>query len=156
MFYHNLVLLVPELTKFRRVLDRSILEALIGKRKSVEDLRPDYFHYCDATRLAIHGEFDENPNHEQDLRRLKEIAHCAGIGVDRVFYFRIQAHLDTPHRALCKREVRRGMGFFVLTDEGKRFLKEVAVYLQDCIKKMNRGDLPPPLSRSGKPFIKQF
>jgi len=50
--------------------------------------------------MALHGEFDEN---EDDHDRLRKIAHYAGCGWERTYYFRIMAHIGDPERALLKK-----------------------------------------------------
>ena len=140
-FYHELVKLVPELTWLRRVLDESVLSKLVGKIKSLEDPRPDYFHLNAATNIGLHGEFDEGENHEEDDGRLRVIASHAGCGAERVYYFRVKGHLGTP-AALCKRVIQKGMAYYQTTAEGKRVLEEVAAYVRWCIERMQEGKPP--------------
>ena len=141
VFYHELVKLVPELASLRRVLDESVLSKLVGKTKSMHDPRPDYFHFNEATNIGLHGEFDETDEHEEDEGRLRVIAHHAGCGVERVYYFRVKGRLGKPE-ALCKRIINKGMAYYQTTAEGKRVLEEVAAYVRWCIERMHEGKPP--------------
>jgi len=78
VFYYELVKMVPRLALFRRVLDETVLAKLLGKIQSVKDPRPDYFHLNEESNMALHGEFDETDDHEEDEERLRVIAHHAG------------------------------------------------------------------------------
>ena len=51
-------------------LDQTVLSALFGKPKDVSDRRPDYFHLHPNGTMALHGEFDEKGDHEDDHNRL--------------------------------------------------------------------------------------
>jgi hypothetical protein len=150
VFYHELVKLVPELASFRRVLDETVLSKLLGKAKSVEDRRPDYFHLDAETNVGLHGEFDEKDDHEKDERRLQEIAHCAGCGADRTYYFRVKGHLGTP-QALCERIIRKHIVYYRMTDVGMRVVAEVAAYVRWCIERMRTGE--PPSSEQGEDVL---
>lgn len=141
VFYHELVKMVPELTTLRRALDESVLSKLLGKRKGIEDPRPDYFHLNEATNIGLHGEFDETDDHEEDERRLRVIAHHAGCGANRVYYFRVKGRLGTP-AALCKRVVWKDMAYYQMTQRGREVLAEVAGYVRWCIERM-KTDEPP-------------
>jgi hypothetical protein len=123
------------------VLDETVLAKLLGKTKSVEDFRPDYFHLDEETNLALHGEFDERDGHEENEERLRVIAHHAGCGVDRVYYFRVKGHLGTP-RALCKRITRKDIVYYRMTQHGMRVLGEVAAFVRECLECMSEGLLP--------------
>lgn len=41
------------------MLDDSVLSKLVGKSRSLEDSRPDYYHLNEATNIALHGEIHE-------------------------------------------------------------------------------------------------
>ncbi len=131
VFYYELVKLVPELASLRRVLDESVLSKLVGKSKSLEDPRPDYFHLNEDTNIGLHGEFDETDDHEEDAGRLRVIAHHAGCGDERVYYFRVKARLGTPE-AVCERVVRRDVAYYRLTERGRAVLAEVAGFVRWC------------------------
>lgn len=145
VFYHELVKLVPQLTSLRRVLDESVLSKLLGKTKSLEDPRPDYFHLNEVTNIALHGEFDEKDDHEEDERRLRVIAHHAGCSADRVYYFRVKACLGRP-QALCQRVLRKEMAYYQMTERGREVLEEVANYVRWCLERMDAGEPPSPSS----------
>jgi hypothetical protein len=141
VFYHELVKLVPELTTLRRALDESVLSKLVGKTKSLEDKRPDYFHLNETTNIGLHGEFDETDKHEDDRSRLRVIAHHAGCGPHRVYYFRVKARLETPD-ALCKRVVRNNTVYYQMTERGRDVLAKLAVFVRQSVYKMEAG-VPP-------------
>ena len=104
VFYYELVKLVPALTSLRRVLDQPVLSKLVGKAKCMEDPRPDYFHFDSKTNIALHGEFDEQDDHEESMERLRVIAHHAGCG-DRV---ESRERQDLEGRRFAVRGGRRG------------------------------------------------
>lgn len=148
VFYYELVKLVPKLIRLRRVLDESVLSKLIGKTKSLEDPRPDYFHLYPDTNIGLHGEFDEYEGHEEDADRLRKIAHHAGC--HHVYYFRVKGHLHTP-QAVCRRVVKHNVAYYVMTDRGRDVLREVALYVEECVESMYNGKPPPENT-----FIKIF
>jgi len=140
--YYELVKKVPKLTTLKRVLDETVLAALFSKTKNMEDRRPDYFHYYAQTNMALHGEFDEDSKHEDDHDRLREIAHHAGCGWERTYYFRIMAHIDKPERALFKKLTNEFGGYYVITPRGKIILDQVAEYVTECLDRMEVGVMP--------------
>ena len=140
--YYELVKKVPRLTLLKRVLDETVLAALFSKTKNMEDRRPDYFHYYAQTNMALHGEFDEKNEHEDDHDRLREIAHDAGCGWERTYYFRIMAHLDNPEKALFKRTKNEFGGYYVITPRGLDVLDQVAAYVTECLDRMEAGVMP--------------
>jgi hypothetical protein len=92
VFYHALCLLVPELQLSQRVLDESILKKQQGKQKSMEDSRPDYYHYFGHDKhggFCLHGEYDETPDHEDCDDRLSVIAAAANVPLAKTFVFRV-------------------------------------------------------------------
>jgi hypothetical protein len=153
VFYHELVKLVPELARLRRVLDETVLSKLLGKTKSLEDPRPDYFHLNETTNIGLHGEFDETDNHE-DAGRLRVIAHHAGCGVARVYYFRVKGRLGTPE-AVCNRIIKKDVACYRLTERGRDVLAEVAGYVRLCVSQMEAG-VPPPASSGRDVDIRRF
>jgi hypothetical protein len=140
--YYELVKKVPRLTTLKRVLDETVLAALFSKTKNMEDKRPDYFHLYPKTNMALHGEFDENDQHEDDHNRLREIAHHAGCGWERTYYFRIMAHIDKPELALFKRMTNEFGGYYAMTPRGLAVLDEVAEYVTECLDRMEAGAMP--------------
>ena len=146
-FYYELVKLVPELTQLRRVLDESVLSRLLGKSKTVDEPRPDYFHLHPQTNIALHGEFDENDGHEESIDRLRKIAHHAGC--NRVYYFRVRGHIGTS-QAVCRRVIQQDVAYYIVTQRGRKVLQDVARYAKMCVKCMYAG-IPP----SGM-FIQKF
>ena len=124
-----------------------MLAKLLGKTKSVKDPRPDYFHLNEETNnnnnnnMALHGEFDETDDHEEDEERLRVIAHHAGCGANRVYYFRVKARLGTP-RAVCERIMKKDLVYYQMTQHGIRVLQNVAAYVRECLDRMSAGQLP--------------
>ena len=140
--YYELVKKVPRLTALKRVLDETVLAALFSKTKNMEDRRPDYFHFYPNTNMALHGEFDENNQHEDDHDRLREIAHHAGCGWERTYYFRIMAHIGNPKRALFTRRTNEHGRYYVITPLGLVVLDQVAAYVTECLDRMEAGVMP--------------
>jgi hypothetical protein len=140
--YYELVKKVPELTLLKRVLDETVLAALFGKTKNMKDYRPDYFHLYGNTNMALHGEFDEKNEHEDDHDRLRTIAHHAGCGWERTYYFRIMAHIDNPDLALFKKLENDYGGYYVITPRGEVVLDQVAAYVRECLDRMKAGVMP--------------
>lgn len=156
LIYHELVKLVPELKTFRRALDQSVLSKIIGKQKDLTDPRPDYYHYHDATNMALHGELDETTDHEDSDQRLSVIAHHAGCGLNRTYVFRINAQLYTVEKAMCRRVLlsNHGIVYYRMTEHGLSILEDVAMYLKQCIGYMKSGVVPD--GSSERPFKKYF
>jgi hypothetical protein len=135
------------------VLDESVLAKLIGKTKSMEDPRPDYYHFDESTNMALHGEFDENDDHEECEKRLRIIAHHAGCGSERTFYFRVKARLGTSE-ALCQKVINKHVVYYRLTCRGMEVLAEVAGYAQYCVDQMRANR--PPSHDGGRLDVKRF
>jgi hypothetical protein len=108
----------------------------------MEDKRPDYFHLNTVTNMALHGEFDEDDTHENDHDRLREIAHHAGCGWERTYYFRVMAHLDNAELALFKRKTNEHGRYYVVTPRGIDVLDQVAAYVTECLDCMEAGVMP--------------
>jgi hypothetical protein len=94
------------------------------------------------TNMALHGEFGENNQHEDDHDRLREIAHHAGCGSERTYYFRIMAHLDDPGKALFKKMTNENGGYYVITPRGEVVLDQMAAYVRECLDRMEAGVMP--------------
>jgi hypothetical protein len=146
IFYNELVLRVPALKTMRRCLDESVLSGIAGMPKKMSDPRPDYFHFDDAARMAIHGEFDETDSHEDDDDRLYRIAHHAGIDRDRIYMFRVLARLDTPD-ALCDRVESKGYVYYKMNTRGLAVVDRVAEYVVGCIERIGMG-MPPDTGKT--------
>ena len=153
--YYALVKRVPRLTTLKRVLDETVLAALFDKTKNMQDRRPDYFHFYPPTNMALHGEFDEDSKHEDDHDRLREIAHHAGCGWERTYYFRIMAHIDKPERALFTKKTNENGKYYAMTKRGFAVLDEVAAYVEECLDNME-ANVMPPKEESGDLPIKWF
>lgn len=143
VFYFELVKKVPRLTTLFRVLDHSVFAKLFNKTKETTDPRPDYFHLNITTNLALHGEFDEDDGHEDNHDRLRKIAHYAGCGPERVYYFRVNACMGTDNALL--RRVKGPQGFYYkMTPMGYSILDKVAEYVETCCDLMDANQPPPP------------
>ena len=92
--------------------------------------------------MALHGEFDEDNKHEDDHDRLREIAHHAGCGWERTYYFRIMAHIGNPERALFKRRTNEHGRYYVITPRGLAVLDQVAAYVTECLDRMEANVMP--------------
>jgi hypothetical protein len=143
-FYHALNLLVPELRDSERFLDSSLLSNGLGKRKSRNDKRPDYYHYFSSGQetiaFALHGEYDETPDHEDDDDRLAtfaEIANCMG----RTYIFRVQAHHHTE-QALCIAKTTKGHTYWSLTPTGVAKAVQVAEMIRMRLEWIKQGLAP--------------
>ena len=110
--------------------------------KNMKEWRPDYFHFYDPTNMALHGEFDEDNRHEDNHDRLREIAHDAGCGWERTYYFRIMAHIDKPEIALFRKLSNEYGGYYVITPRGLVVLDQVAKYVTECLDRMEAGVMP--------------
>jgi len=153
-FYHALCLAVPELRLSERILDQSVLSKCLGKRKSMSDPRPDYFHFFSdfITSLGLHGEYDETADHEDSDERLKVIAEASGCGQENVYVFRVMAHHNTL-RALCTRyTVGKHHTYYKLTEEGKRVVLETALIVRERLTWIGQG-LAPNKERPWKVYI---
>jgi hypothetical protein len=147
-FYHRLNQLVPELRASERVLDESVLR-LAGKRKRAQDERPDYFH-CFGT-FALHGEFDETPEHEDCDERLARIAVQAGCG-GRTYVFRVRGYIGTS-RAVAVRRTTGCHVYYSLTEEGERVVRETAEVVRERLVWIDQGLVPDGSRRPAKTYI---
>jgi hypothetical protein len=128
VFYHALCLFVPGLQLSERVLDESVLKKQQGKHKSNEDPRPDYYYYFgyDQHRgFALHGEYDETPDHEDSDDRLEVVAAAANVPLSKTYFFRVQGnHYST--NAVCRRVSNKDHTYYTLTDKGRSVVAETA------------------------------
>lgn len=149
-FYHELCKLVPELRLCERVLDQGISSQTIGKRKRMDEPRPDYFHYFgDAlTSLGLHGEYDESKDHEDNDDRLEAVSASANC---KSYVFRVCGWHGTD-RAVCRRRVRGDYAYYQITDEGKRVVQETADIVRERLTWIGKG-LPPNKDRSAKVYV---
>jgi hypothetical protein len=148
VFYHKLVLLVPELIDSERALDESVLSRLFGKAKCPGDPRPDYFHYF-PNGLALHGEYDETGEHEDSDMRLRIIEETSGAA--GVYVFRVQGHHYTP-AAVCAKKVNGDYAYYDVTEEGMRVVREVAEAVRQRLQWIAQG-LAPSAERPAKVYI---
>ena len=118
--YFEFVEEVPRLKDLRRALDETIV---FTQDKGAYRLKPDYFHLNETTTIALHSEFNENTQ-EDNRNRLQHIAHEAGCGWEKDFYFRVVAHIDNRALALCKRGSDQYGDCYDITPRGKDMLKE--------------------------------
>jgi hypothetical protein len=153
-FYHALNLLVPELRESERFLDSSLLSNGLGKRKNRNDKRPDYYHYFsdgqEKTAFALHGEYDETPNHEDDDDRVAafaEISKCIG----RTYMFRVQAHHYTE-QALCIPKTNKEHTYWTLTPAGVEKALQVAEVIQERLTWIKQR-LEPSSERPWKTWL---
>lgn len=154
VFYHALVQKVPRLAHLIRVLDEGVLSKLGGKAKSVDELRPDYFHVDPHTFIALHGEFDERCDHEDSDDRLNTIATAADC-VGRTYVFRVAGRLEDPNRALCCRRTKsNGTAYYQMTRQGVRVVEHVAEYIEQCLSWMEQGLYPD--NSAGRPMKMYF
>lgn len=136
-FYHALSLAVPALRLSERVLDTSILAAMLGKRKSMSDRRPDYYHYFSGKKdeaFAILGEFDEKETHEDHDERLRVICDSTNAGFEHTYIFRVQGYMNTSSRPLCIRRTYKEHSYFELTKAGHVVVDKVAKALVQRIE----------------------
>ena len=132
-YYHALCLLVPELRNTERVLDASLLSNGLGKRKSIHDLRPDYYHYFDSgtVKMSIHGEYDETDEHEDSDDRVRTIAEVAGC-LGRTYLIRVKAHHYTK-KTICVRRNNQGHVYWYLTEIGHQSVQKTALLIKTSI-----------------------
>lgn len=117
---------VPGVTGLKRVLNESVVKALFDKTKERADYHPDYFRLNFTTNMALHCEIDETSTNEDDHNRLQEIAHQAGCGWVRTYYFRVMAHLDKDALALFRQKRNQNGKYYVIKSRGKSILDELA------------------------------
>jgi hypothetical protein len=124
----------------------------LGKRKSRNDQRPDYYHYFadGAQAFVLHGEYDETPEHEDDDNRLAMFAEISGC-VGTTYVFRIQARHYTD-KALCVQKTHRQHTYWSLTDAGRAKAKEVAFIIRERLEWIKQGLLPSS-TRSWKVYV---
>jgi hypothetical protein len=149
-FYHKLVLLVPELALSERVLDESVLSKCAGKAKSFSDPRPDYLHYfADGdVQLALAGEYDERPGHEDDDDRLGVIADMCGCGAENMYVFRVLGRHDSD-RAVCVRKIRQQNAYYKVTQEGMSVVRKTAAVVRERLEWIAQGLAPD--DNAGRP-----
>ena len=152
-FYHALCLKVEDLRFSEAALDESVTAKLLGKRKSLQDYRPDYFHvFVDQeVSFGLHGEYDEDRDHEDSEERLVAIADASSCGRDNVYVFRVLGdHYGS--QAVCKRITRKEHTYYTLTPHGERVVEETAAIVQERIAWIRQG-LAPNIDRPRKVYI---
>jgi hypothetical protein len=152
-FYHALCLKVPDLRFSEVALDESVTAKLLGKRKSLHDYRPDYFHlFADKdVAIGIHGEYDEDRDHEDCDERLAAIAEASSCGSDNVYVFRVLGD-HGGSQAVCKRITRKEYTYYTLTSHGVRVVEETAAIVRQRIAWIRQG-LAPNADRPRKVYI---
>ena len=153
IMYHALSLAVPELRQAERVLDTGVEHALEGKRKTVEDLRPDAFHRfsVDEKYMGLHWEYDEREDHEQSEQRLHDIADLAECS-SSTYVIRVQGHHGNPKKETCKRRIiNKNHVYFDITEEGKRVTQETAAKIRKIMAWIKQGLGPD--EAAGRPEI---
>jgi hypothetical protein len=131
-----------------------VISKILGKRKSLNDPRPDYFHvFVDQEiRLAIHGEYDEARDHEDSDERLDAIATASTCGRDNVYVFRVMGD-HGGSQAVCKRvTVNKHHTYYKLTEHGHRIVEETVAVLNERIAWIKQG-LVPSAERERKVYI---
>lgn len=114
-----------------------------GLPKNMKDYRPDYFHVFreGSNPTALLGEFDEDDSHEDCVYRLRDISLMAGIPIERIFVYRINARQGTDD-ALFEMRQRRNVKFAEILDRGENLAKIVVSYLAERIDDIKNGILP--------------
>jgi hypothetical protein len=151
-FYYALCLEVPELMSLTRTLDGSVT----GKRKRVEDVRPDYHHVIvtKGVKFALHGEFDEDETHENCAHRLFQIAGDSSTE-GNTYVFRVQGYKFNSQKTLCRARIYHKVHkYWILTPRGKEVVKEVGVYVRKCLDWMKKGLGPD--EAADRPYVKYF
>lgn len=131
------------------MLDQSVFAKLFDKTKELTGPRPDYFHFNIATNMALHGEFDEDDGHEDSHDRLRKIAHYAGCGSERVYYFLVNACIGTDHALLRRVKCNQGL-YYKMTPIGYGVLDRVVEYVEECCDLMEANQPPPPAAEGGE------
>jgi hypothetical protein len=146
---HALRQRVPALVDLASVFDEDAVAKLCGKAKRLGSLRPDFLAVNQATRIGIHIEIDESPDHEDDNERLS-IIHRSLNMEDRVFVIRIHAHLQDELR-MCTRKTRRdGVVFYQMNDRGNIVVDEVVRWVDVVVGFMKEGLVPNEVDRPWK------
>lgn len=144
-FYHALALRVPEIQSTIRVLDESVIKKLFGKVKSLDDPRPDYYHYISTKKgyFAILGEYDETDKHEDSRSRLKTISDSTEAKWENTYVFRVMANHYTE-QAVCEKiiNIKAGTSYFLLTDFGKSVVEETAKAVKQMFSWIEQGLSP--------------
>ena len=143
--YYTINKLIPEIKSAFQliVLDESVRYKVWGKAKSLSDKRPDYFLLNVYSNMALHIEFDENKDHEEDIDRLVWTAEHSGCGIERVYYIRLKAKIEQKELAWCKRRVVNKNVVYEMTAYGMKRLNEAVVpYIRECIERIKAGILP--------------
>ena len=151
-FYHAVNLLVPDLRNSERILDASLHSNGLGKRKSREDKRPDYYHYFGDGDVAfvLHGEYDETADHEDNDDRLAEFAKTSDC-VGSTYVFRVQGHHGTAN-AVCVRKTHKEHSYWCLTEHGKDIAKQTAAVIAERMEWIKNG-LRPNSERIWKVYL---
>jgi hypothetical protein len=155
-FYHTLCLMVPELSTSERILDGSLalLAHNLGKRKTLNDQRPDYYHsfISNGQTFSLHGEYDETDGHEDDDDRLGLLAEM-GNSVGRTYVFRVQARHYTD-AAVCKRRQHKDNTYYTLTEHGKMVAQQAAEIIRQRLAWIAQGLAPSGTERPWKVYIR--
>ena len=141
-FYHALCKAVPELHRTTRALDTSLLTTQLGKRKSMSDPRPDYYHYIRSGSMAfaIHIEYDENKEHEDCDERLATLANSTDATVERTYVIRVAGHHGDKDHAVCKKyTINKHYTYYKVTQAGKQVVQLVAAAVRERFDWIYRG-----------------
>lgn len=117
--------------------------------KGVGNKRPDIFYkwVVNGQGFAIHIEYDEDSDHEDDTPRLKRIAKEAGCE-GRTYVIRVQGGRNTKN-PLCKVVREEYYKYWKVTDAGKEVCRDVADLVKQRIGWIKQG-LAPDSNRPAK------
>jgi hypothetical protein len=139
------IFLLQVISETTRALDMSLLKDQLGKRKSLSDPRPDYYHYIRNGRIpfALHIEYDEDNAHEDCDDRLDVIANSTDATVDRTYVIRVAGHHREPMKAVCKRYIiNKHYTYYKLTAAGGCVLEATVEAVQQRLHWINQGLAP--------------
>ena len=124
-------------------------ESVIGEAKTLGNRRPDIFYkwVVNGQGFAIHIEYDENSDHEDDTPRLERIAKEAGCE-ERTYVIRVQGGHDTKN-PVCKVVREEYYKYWKVTDAGKEVCRDVADLVKHRIVWIKQG-LAPDSNRPAK------
>lgn len=126
-FLYEMLKLDPSLQNeaSESVFDSSLMPVL-GKQKSFENPRPDYFWFFqhENKRMAIHGEYDEEEGHEKNNERLERLAKISQCGEENTYVFRVHGRRWDKINRIFIPGTSRGNKVFHLSDHGKSVLEE--------------------------------
>ena len=139
--HHEIRKRIPVLMEMPCAIDEDAVAKLCGKSKTLRSYRPDGMYVDQRTRVGLHLEIDETPDHEDDDNRLRAIHESLDM-LGRVYVIRIHAHLYDALRMCTRKTKRNGTTFYIVNSRGNEVIDVVEDYIRKVLVWMSNGVVP--------------